>query len=262
MNRVPLRRPNIAMPSKLRERVARPPKARTSPTPPADQRAPAPVQHLQKHWPWWVTLLVALALNYLFISVFFPGQPQRVEVSYTFFKQQVEADNVAEISSRADTIQGHSVRGRPIHRTPDRGEDGPGLLHHAAGVCRPGLETLLNAHGVIINARPVDEARSPLLTLLLSFGPTILLIGAFLWLTKRAAASAGGGLFGMGKSQAKRYDQTAAGDNKVTFADVAGIDEAKAELVEIVDFLKDPKKYTRLGGTAPKGVLLVEQYGN
>jgi cell division protease FtsH len=59
----------------------------------------------------------------------------------------------------------------------------------------------------------------------------------------------------MGKSQAKRYDQTAAGDNKVTFADVAGIDEAKAELVEIVDFLKDPQKYTRLGGTAPKGVL-------
>src|SRR5204862_846324 len=90
-----------------------------------------------------------------------------------------------------------------------------------------------------------------------SFGPTVLLIGAFLWLSKRAASAAGGGLFGMGKSQAKRYDETAPGDNKVTFADVAGIDEAKDELVEIVDFLKDPTKYTRLGGTAPRGVLLV-----
>jgi cell division protease FtsH len=116
---------------------------------------------------------------------------------------------------------------------------------------------LLNARSVVINAKPVDEARSPLLTLLLSFGPTILLIGAFIWFTRRAAAGAGGGLFGLGKSRAKRYDQTAAGDNKVTFADVAGIDEAKAELVEIVDFLKDPQKYSRLGGTAPKGVRLV-----
>jgi cell division protease FtsH len=196
--------------------------------------------------------------NYLLISVFFPGQPQRVEVSYTFFKQQVEADNVTEISSRADTIQGTFRQGAAY--PPDDGDAAKTVQDFSTtqpAFADPGLETLLTAHGVVINARPVDEPRNPLLTLLLSFGPTILLIGGFLWLTKRAAASAGGGLFGLGKSQAKRYDQTAAGDNKVTFADVAGIDEAKAELVEIVDFLKDPQKYTRLGGTAPKGVLLV-----
>ena len=79
------------------------------------------------------TLLVALALNYLFISVLFPGQPQRTEVSYTFFKQQVEADNVAEISSRATRSRARSGRARPY--PPDRGdrrEDGPGLLHRAA----------------------------------------------------------------------------------------------------------------------------------
>src|SRR5574339_158777 len=70
----------------------------------------------------------------------------------------------------------------------------------------------------------------------------------------------GGGIFGMGRSKAKRYD---AGDpaNRVTFDDVAGIDEAEAELVEIVDFLKAPDKYTRLGGTAPKGVLLIGSPG-
>src|SRR5690554_2114110 len=65
----------------------------------------------------------------------------------------------------------------------------------------------------------------------------------------------GGTIFGMGKSRARRYDQST--DEKVTFEDVAGIDEAENELVEIVDFLKNPEKYTRLGGTAPKGVLLV-----
>src|SRR5690625_2842567 len=69
------------------------------------------------------------------------------------------------------------------------------------------------------------------------------------------AGGMGGAMFGMGKSKARRYDQDQ--DNKVTFDDVAGIDEAENELVEIVDFLRDPDKYTRLGGTAPKGVLLV-----
>src|SRR2546430_3388350 len=74
----------------------------------------------------------------------------------------------------------------------------------------------------------------------------------------RGAAKKGGGTAGRrgsGKSQARRYDQET--DSKVTFDDVAGIDEAENELVEIVDFLKDPQKYTRLGGTAPKGVLLI-----
>jgi cell division protease FtsH len=71
----------------------------------------------------------------------------------------------------------------------------------------------------------------------------------------RQGGAIGGGLFGIGKSTARRYDQEK--DTKVTFDDVAGIDEAENELVDIVDFLKDPKKYTRLGGTAPKGGLLV-----
>src|SRR5690606_22333686 len=121
----------------------------------------------------------------------------------------------------------------------------------------PGLEALLLDHGVVINAEPLETPRSPLLTLLLTFGPTLLLIGIFVWLSRRMAAglnAPGSGLFGLGQSRARRYDQA---DVKVTFDDVAGIDEAEAELAEIVDFLKNPEKYTRLGGTAPKGVLLV-----
>jgi cell division protease FtsH len=225
--------------------------------PPPEPREPARALQLRKRWPWWATFLLISLLNYLLISVFFPGRPQRVEISYTFFKQQVEADNVGEISSRADTIQG-AFRQEVAY--PPGGEKAPPVKDFSTvqpAFADPGLETLLNAHGVVINAKPVEEPRSPLLTLLLSFGPTLLLIGGFLWLSRRAAGAAGGGLFGLGKSQAKRYDQTAPGQNTVTFADVAGIDEAKEELVEIVDFLKDPEKYTRLGGTAPKGVLLV-----
>ena len=116
----------------------------------------------------------------------------------------------------------------------------------------PGLETLLEAKGVVIDAR--DESGSAWVRVLIGFGPTLLLIAAFVWISRRAAAAGGGGMFGLGRSRAKRYSEAQA---KVTFQDVAGIDEAENELVEIVDFLKNPDKYQRLGGQMPKGVLLV-----
>jgi cell division protease FtsH len=209
---------------------------------------------------WWRVLLfpALLLANFALIQLVTPGQPQRVEVSYTFFKQQVEADNVAQISTRADSIQG-TFR-QSVAYQPD-----PAVAAKTVGdfstvipaFADPGLESLLAAHGGTINARPLDQPSNPILTILLGFGPTLLLIGGFLWLSKKAAGQMGGGIFGLGKSQAKRYDVTAIGDGAVTFADVAGIDEAKAELVEVVDFLKDPAKYTRLGGVVPKGVLLI-----
>jgi cell division protease FtsH len=213
--------------------------------------------------PWWLSFVLILVLNYLLISIFMPGEPQRMEISYTVFKQQVDTGNVAEVTSRADTIQG-TFKAAVTH--PAQGSDKVQTMKEFSTV-RPafadhGLETLLAQQGVIINARPLDEPRSWWLTLLLSFGPTLLLIGGFLWLSGRmGGAMGGGGVFGMGKSQAKRYDQAATGDQRVTFADVAGIEEAEQELIEIVDFLKDPARYTRLGGTAPKGVLLIGSPG-
>src|SRR6202023_2283632 len=157
-----------------------------------------------------------------------------------------------------DTIQG-TFR-QPVTYQPDLSVPSRSVSDFSTVIpafADPGLETLLAAHGGVINARPLDQPSNPLLTLLLSFGPTLLLIGGFLWLSKRAAGQMGGGVFGMGKSRARRYDQATVGDRAVTFADVAGIEEAKAELVEVVDFLKDPDKYTRLGGVVPKGVLLI-----
>ena len=114
------------------------------------------------------------------------------------------------------------------------------------------LERRLEDKGVAITA--VDESASSWLKLLVSFGPTLLLIAAFVWISGRAAARAGGGLFSLGRSRAKRYSEL---QPKVTFDDVAGIDDAENELIEIVDFLKNPAKYQRLGGTVPKGVLLI-----
>jgi ATP-dependent metalloprotease FtsH len=119
------------------------------------------------------------------------------------------------------------------------------------------LESFLIEHNVEISAVPIQQGG--LWTTILYFGPALLLIGFYVWMYRRAAQGAGmgmGSMFGIGRSQAKRYDAADAA-HRVTFDDVAGIDEAEAELVEIVDFLKAPDKYTRLGGTAPKGVLLI-----
>src|SRR5690606_29478070 len=105
----------------------------------------------------------------------------------------------------------------------------------------------------------MDDGGNPLLSFLILFGPALLIIGFYIWMYRRAQQGGGfggmGSIMGIGSSKAKRYDNIK--DKKVTFEDVAGIDEAENELVEVVDFLKNPKKYTRLGGTAPKGVLLV-----
>jgi cell division protease FtsH len=121
----------------------------------------------------------------------------------------------------------------------------------------PGLESLLIANAVEISAEPIQQGTT-WYSLLFSFAPALLLIALYVWIFRRAARQGGplgGGLMAIGQSKARRFDTEK--DTKVTFDDVAGIDEAEHELVEIVDFLKDPQKYTRLGGTAPKGVLLV-----
>ena len=107
---------------------------------------------------------------------------------------------------------------------------------------------------MVVNASPPGD-RSLLETILFSFGPTILLVALFIFLMRRATGGAGGGgvLGQFGRSRAKRVESS---DQHITFDDVAGIDEAKNELVEIVDFLREPEKYARLGARIPRGVLL------
>jgi cell division protease FtsH len=210
---------------------------------------------------WWLGFLAILFLNYIVISIFLPGDPEPVEIPYTVFKQQIEAGNVVEVVSRGEDIQG-TFR-QPVTFPPEGGSQAHTALQFSTirpTFADPGLEALLDSRGVTINARPLIEPRAWWLNLLFSFGPTLLLIVGVAWIWSRATRMSGGA-FGLGRSRARRYDQSDEESGRITFADVAGIDESKAELVEIVDFLKAPSKYTRLGGTAPKGVLLVGSPG-
>jgi cell division protease FtsH len=233
-----------------------------------NQQPPQQKNPLMRPRPWWISFIVVLVLNFLLVQVFLPERSNpRIDVPYTFFKQQVTADNVLEITSQGDTIQGTFANAVTYPAQPQQGQQQQtSTLFETVQptFADPGLETLLEQHNVIINAHSLDEPRSLWQTLLLSFGPTILLIGLFFWISSRAASQLGGGSggpFGLGRSRAKRYDQSTEGAARITFADVAGIDEAKLELEEVVDFLRDPSKYTRLGGAVPKGVLLIGSPG-
>src|SRR5918998_2575700 len=214
-------------------------------------------------WLWFALILLA---NFLLVRFLFPSPEAPVEVPYTFFKEEVRAGNVEAIYGQADTIEGRFEE--PVTYPPE-GEQGaePEVQPRTSetfttvlpSFVDPGLEELLISNGVEISADPIQEGGSLWTTLLFAFGPALLLIGGYIWLYRRAQQQGGGGVGGaltnVGRSRARRYDQES--ETRVTFDDVAGIDEAENELVEIVDFLKAPDKYTRLGGTAPKGVLLV-----
>jgi cell division protease FtsH len=212
----------------------------------------------------WLTFLAILAANFLLMRYFFPSANAPVKVPYTLFKQEVTKQNVRDIYSRGESLTGH-FRSPVTYRSPRDSAAGatPKPVSSFAttlpAFVDPGLESLLIQNGTQISAEPPDEGGNPITTLLFGFGPTILIFVFYFWLFRRAQQGGGlggGGLLGsIGKSGAKRFDQQQ-GD-RVTFDDVAGIDEAENELVELVDFLRDPGKYTRLGGTAPKGVLLV-----
>ena len=202
-------------------------------------------------------LLGLLALN-LVISFITRGPAQRPQVPYQpFFVDQVEAGNVQEISSQEDSIEGELKRAATYHPVGG-GEPAQIKLFKTqvpAFIDRVSLTRLLTEHEVVINAEPPDTGRSFWLSLVFGFAPTLLLVGFFLWLARRQLGAGGGGVLGgFGRSTARRVDR--GGQARVSFDDVAGIDEAERELVEIVDFLKNPRRYTSLGARIPRGVLL------
>jgi len=199
---------------------------------------------------------VLLAINY-FAAARSLGPEARIRVPYlpTFVKQ-VDAGNVKSISSRGESIQGEFRRKVTYPPKPD--EDAKTSTHFTTHVpVFADTSTLTQAlanHGVTVDAKPVDTGAPLWEKLLIGLLPTLLLVGLLIWFMRRSARAAGGasGMFGMGRAKARRAD----GQVRVTFDDVAGIDEAKAELAEIVDFLQNPDRYRRLGGRLPRGVLL------
>jgi cell division protease FtsH len=203
---------------------------------------------------FWIILLVLLAVNYIIASQASSG-PERLQVPYSFFRAEVGEGNVAEVTSTGDTIEGDFKK----ETAPPKGVDGSPSTHFKTerpAFADDGLIDLLLQKNVVINAHPIDEGQPLWETLLFGFGPTILIVGLFVLLARRAqAAAGGGGLGGFGRSRAKRYDAEQTKES-VDFGDVAGIDEAEDELVEVVDFLRNPGRYTKLGASVPRGVLL------
>jgi cell division protease FtsH len=203
----------------------------------------------------WLRIVFALSIYAIFFGLLTMqdrlSDPETLP--YTEFKQQVAAQNVAEVFARGDSIQGglHKAAQVPGDTTT------PPRTYQKFTTERPtfakdDLLAELADSKALVRATPIVQQRGIFTNLLISVAPFLLLIAFYLWMFKRQQKAMGGGLFGTGAPR-KPIDPESV---RVTFADVAGIDEVEAEINEIVDFLKDPEKYRRLGARAPKGVLL------
>jgi len=193
--------------------------------------------NVRKNLAVWVVILVLL---YMLFSLFQGAQTRgpHQQVAFSDFLTEVEAGTIRSVTIQGNKVTGHYDDGRAF-RTYSPND--------------PNLIPTLTRKGVHITAVPPEDEVPSLFGILISWFPMLLLIGIWIFFM-RQMQSGGGKAMGFGKSRARMLTEKS---GRVTFEDVAGIDEAKQELEEIVEFLKDPAKFQRLGGKIPKGCLLV-----
>jgi len=241
----------------MTDQERQPPEHSPGVPPPSDQPAPRPWRtegvpsgqpaKPRSGWTRWVLW----PAGYLILFAVFTYQDRMSKpqtVSYTEFKAEVANRNVKEVFARGDTIQGALKKAAPLPDQPDRTYDK--FTTERPTFATDDLLAELTAGEATVRAKPLVQERGVLTNLLFSIGPMVLLFGFYFWMFRRQQ-SAMGGLLG-GRPRKPVDPQTV----RVTFADVAGIDEVEAEINEVVDFLRDPAKYRRVGARAPKGVLL------
>merc|ERR1712096_100068 len=185
---------------------------------------------------WGVIVLLVVGLFNLFQN---PKRPTTSDtIPFSSFLKNVEDGRVVQVEIKGNNIEGVLA-------------DGTAFNTYAPN--DPNLVEKLASKGVNITAAPQDDQMPSLLGILLSWFPMLLLIGVWIFFMRQMQGGKGGAM-GFGRSKAKLLSEAR---GKITFNDVAGIDEAKEEVEEIVDFLKDPRKFRRLGGKIPKGALLI-----
>ena len=206
-------------------------------------------------WKWAAWIIGGYLVLFLLTTMQDQMSGAEQTIAYTDFTAQVQKQNVAEIFSRGDTIEGRLKQAAEV---PGKsGQTYTKFTTERPTFANDNLYGDLQKGGATVRATPVVAQRGVLLNLLISLGPFILIAAFYFWLFRRSRAGGLGGgiggLLGGGGQQKKPVDPSTV---RVTFADVAGIDEVEAEIEEVVDYLKDPGKYRRLGARAPKGVLL------
>ncbi|MDO9042575.1 MAG: ATP-dependent zinc metalloprotease FtsH [Desulfocapsaceae bacterium] len=182
-------------------------------------------------------LVIGLTMILLF-NLFNKPQANSNALTYSEFMAQVESKAIKRVGIDGDTISGVLQDGKPF-KTIYPANDNE-------------LISSLRKNGVDISVKEVQK-EAWWMTIFVSWFPMLLLIGVWVFFMRQMQMGGKGGALSFGKNKAKLMEK---GESKVTFADVAGIDEAKEELEEIIDFLRDPQKFTKLGGRIPKGVLL------
>ncbi|NSL54627.1 ATP-dependent zinc metalloprotease FtsH [Uliginosibacterium aquaticum] len=192
-------------------------------------------------------LAIWLVVGVVLLTVFnqFSGrQAQQNSMEYSVFMEEAKAGRVTKAQVDGRTVKAVTQEGRQVTiSTP--------------GIQDPWMVSDLMKYGVQVSAKQ-EEEQSWLLSMLFNMLPVLLMVGVWIFFMRQMQGGGKGGAFSFGKSKARMLDESA---NSITFADVAGCDEAKEEVAELVEFLRDPSKFQKLGGRIPKGVLMVGSPG-